>query len=246
MEVKNNPSLRAVVLAGGKGTRLKPYTTVLPKPLMPVGDRPILEHVLVKMRDAGFGRVTISVGHLAELIQVFFGKGEKLDLEIDYAIEDEPLGTIGPLAFIPDLGENFLVANGDILSDLDLTQLWNHHLKSGATLTIATHRRKVQIDFGVLHFDGSNQVRGFEEKPTIPYDVSMGYYVLNRRCLDFVPQGKPFGFDQLVLALLEAGEKIQAFSHEGQWLDLGRPEDYQRANKELLGLNEDDSYTTLM
>lgn len=224
---------RAVVLAGGKGKRLAPYTTILPKPLLPVGERPILEKVLVSLRDAGFHRVTISVGHLAELIMLFFGKGEKLGLEIDYAIEDQPLGTIGPLAFIEGLGENFLVMNGDILTDLDPAVLWRAHLESGAALTIATHAREVKIDFGVLRHDEDLRIREFVEKPRIPYDVSMGVYILNKRCLDFVPQGEPFGFDQLVLAMLAAGETIRAFPHHGQWLDLGRPEDYEASNRDF-------------
>lgn len=226
-------SRRAVVLAGGQGQRLRPYTTVLPKPLMPVGDRPILHRVLSSLGDAGFRDITISVGHLAELIMVFFGKGEKLGVSIDYAIEDTPLGTIGPLAFISNLGENFLVMNGDLLTDVDFEALWQEHLRAGATLTIATFDREVKIDFGVLQRNDANAVVGFVEKPTIPYTVSMGIYILNRRCLDFVPKGKHFGFDQLVLALLAAGEPIHAYRHTGRWLDLGRPEDYDAANDVL-------------
>lgn len=220
---------RAVVLAGGKGTRLHPYTTILPKPLLPVGEHPILEHVLTSLSQAGFQHITISVGHLAELIQMFFGQGERWGVHLDYAIEDEPLGTIGPLSFIPGLGENFLVMNGDILSDIDLNHLWATHLQRRATLTIATYRRTVNIDFGVLSYDEQQRIHDFSEKPTIPYDVSMGIYVLNRRCLDYVPRGRYFGFDHLVKALLDAGEPVAAAPHHGQWLDLGRPEDYQRA-----------------
>ena len=228
-----NPQTRAVVLAGGKGTRLLPYTTVLPKPLMPVGDRPVLEHVLTSLHGAGVRRVTISVGHLSELIQAFFGDGAKLGLTIDYAIEDRPLNTIGPLAFIENLGENFLVLNGDILTDLDLRAFWAAHCRRNVALTVATFRREVRIDFGVIHFEESGgKVRGFDEKPVLPYDVSMGIYALGRRCLDFIPSGEPFGFDQLVLALLAAHEPVQAFPHKGKWLDLGRPEDYALANTE--------------
>lgn len=221
---------RAVILAGGKGTRLHPYTTVLPKPLLPVGDQPILERVLVRLGKVGFRDITISVGHLAELIQVFFGDGTRWGLKIDYAIEDAPLGTIGPLAFISNLGEDFLVMNGDILTDLDLEALWRTHLDGGAALTVATYRREVNVDFGVLRYDEGKRIVAFAEKPTIPYDVSMGIYILNRRCLDFVPKGEHFGFDQLVLALLAAGQPIQAFPHAGYWLDLGRPRDYEEAN----------------
>lgn len=224
---------RAVVLAGGKGQRLRPYTTVLPKPLLPVGEKPILNHVLASLRDSGFRDITISVGHLAELIMLFFGDGQKFGVNLDYAIEDTPLGTIGPLAFIKNLGDNFLVMNGDVLTDLNPSDLWEDHLNNGATLTIATYARQVNIDFGVLSCDEDRRIVEFTEKPVIPYEVSMGVYILNKRCLDFVPSGKPFGFDQLVLALLEAGERINAFPHQGKWLDLGRPEDYETAGREV-------------
>ena len=219
-------SRRAVVLAGGKGQRLLPYTTVLPKPLLPVGDRPILHRVLESLGAASFQDITISVGHLAELIMLFFGDGRRFGLNLTYAIEDQPLGTIGPLAFIDNLGENFLVMNGDVLTDLPIGELWDEHLRSGAILTIATHAREVKIDFGVLERTDACRITAFREKPTIPYEVSMGVYILNRRCLDFVPKGEYFGFDHLVLALLAAGENVHAFPYRGKWLDLGRPDDY--------------------
>jgi NDP-mannose synthase len=225
---------RAVIMAGGKGTRLLPYTTVLPKPLMPVGDQPILEHVLTHLAESGFKKVTISVGHLAELIQAFFGNGEKWGLDIEYGVEDRPLHTMGALAFIKDLGENFLVMMGDILSDLDLRKLWRNHMVSGAALTVATHRREVRIDYGVLSYNvADKRIQSFEEKPVLPYNVSMGIYVLNKRCLNYIPKGEFFGFDRLVLDLLAAEEKVQAFPHDGKWLDIGRHEDYQAANEEL-------------
>lgn len=225
---------RAVVLAGGKGTRLRPYTTILPKPLMPVGERPILEYVFDRIREAGIRKITISVGHLAELLQTFFGDGSKWNLEITYVIEDKPLNTIGPLPFVEDLGENFFVMNGDILTDLDVRRLWAAHIESKAALTVATFRRTVRIDFGVLRYDEtSGAVWGFEEKPVLPYDVSMGIYMLNRKCLNFIPIGEPFGFDQLVLALLAAREPVHAFVHGGRWLDIGRLEDYEIANEEI-------------
>lgn len=220
---------RAVVLAGGKGQRLLPYTTVLPKPLLPVGDRPILHRVLESLGAAGFHEITISVGHLAELIMLFFGDGHRFGLNLTYAIEDQPLGTIGPLAFIDNLGENFLVMNGDVLTDLPIADLWDEHLSSGAILTIATHAREVKIDFGVLERTDDKRITAFREKPTIPYEVSMGVYILNRRCLDFVPKGEYFGFDHLVLALLAAGENVRAYPYRGKWLDLGRPDDYGAA-----------------
>ena len=224
---------RVVIMAGGRGTRLRPYTTVLPKPLMPVGDRPILEHVLESLASAGFERVTVSVGHLAELIQAFFGSGARWGLQIDYAIEDRPLHTMGALRFIENLGENFLVMMGDVLTDLNLALLWEDHCNSGAALTTAVSRREVQTDFGVLEYEPDNhRIRKFEEKPILRYDVSMGIHMVNRRSLDFIPRGEPFGFDKLVLALLAAGETVRAFPHPGRWLDIGRHEDYEKANEE--------------
>ncbi len=223
---------RAVLLAGGKGTRLRPYTTVLPKPLLPIGDRPILEIVITRLREAGVRDLVISVGHLAELIRAFFGDGAKWGVRIEYAIEDQPLGTIGPLPMIPHLGEDFFVLNGDVLTDLDFRALYAAHRASGATLTVATFRREVNIDFGVLRYDPrSLRITDFEEKPTIPYDVSMGVYVLRRRCLDFIPRGAYFGFDSLALTLLERSEPVQSFPHTGEWLDIGRPADYELANR---------------
>lgn len=223
---------RAVVLAGGRGTRLRPYTTLLPKPLVPIGDRPILEFGLQSLKRAGFRRVTLCVGHLAELIQAFFGDGKKFGLELDYAVEEKPLSTIGPLAFVEDLGEDFLVMNGDILTDLDLAEPFRAHRRAKADLTVATHRREVKIDYGVLRYDArSRRVNAFTEKPRLPYDVSMGIYVLNRRCLDLVQPGKPMGFDELVLKLLRRKQPILSFPYEGRWLDVGRPDDYELAQE---------------
>ncbi len=223
---------RAVILAGGKGTRLYPYTTVLPKPLVPIGDRPILEVVITWLREAGIRDITVSVGHLAELIRSFFGNGEKWGVRLDYSIEDEPLGTIGPLSLLDNLGENFFVLNGDVLTDLDLGAMYAAHSDSSATLTVATFRRTVHIDFGVLRYDpNSLAIQEFEEKPRIPYDVSMGVYLLTRRCLQYVPKRRHFGFDDLVLTLLREKEPVQSFPHSGRWLDIGRPEDYDEANR---------------
>ncbi len=224
--------IRAVVLAGGKGQRLYPYTTILPKPLLPIGEQPILHHVLSRLKEFGFKDVTISVGHLAELIMLFFKDGKDLGLQIEYAKEEEPLGTIGPLCFIDNLGDDFLVMNGDVLTDLDFNALKKAHFENEAILTIATHRRQVNIDFGVLKTSPDGRIDEFVEKPSIPYEVSMGVYMLNRKCLDYVPKGQPFGFDQLVLKLLEKKEKVHAHRHDGKWLDLGRPSDYELASRD--------------
>lgn len=224
---------RAVILCGGKGARLRPYTTVLPKPLMPIGDRPILEIVLDSLRRSGIADITLCVGHLAELIQAFFGDGERFGLRIDYSIEDKPLGTIGPLAFVENLGEDFLVLNGDVLTDLDAMTLFREHLRMGADLTVATFERQVMTDFGVVVADdNSDDVRGFTEKPMHRHEVSMGVYAMNRRVLEHVVPGKAFGFDELVLTLLAWKRPVRRMRHSGVWLDIGRLDDYEAAQND--------------
>jgi len=222
-------TIRTVILAGGKGTRLRPYTVVLPKPLVPVGDMPILEIVIRQLAAQGFRRLTVAVGHLAELIQSFFGNGSKWGVTIEYSIEDKPLSTIAPLKLIGGLQGDFLVMNGDLLTDLDFRKVVGFHRARNAALTVATCRREVVIDFGVLQAGDDHRVVGFEEKPHRDFLVSMGVYVLNERVLPLIPEDRPFGFDQLVLALLAAGEHVGSYPHDGYWLDIGRPDDYERA-----------------
>ena len=224
----------AVILAGGKGTRLRPYTTTIPKPLVPVGERPILDLVLRQLRASGVRRVTLAVNHHAELIMAFFGDGSKFDLAIDYALEAEPRGTVGPLAHIAGLPENFLVMNGDVLTDLDYAALFSDHVAAKAGLTIATYRRRQTLDFGVLDLDrNARRIVGFREKPVDHVDVSMGVYVFGRALIDRVPRDRPYGLDDLVLSMLKDGAPIHAYPFEGYWLDLGRPDDYDRANQEF-------------
>lgn len=223
--------IRAVILAGGKGTRLRPYTVSLPKPLVPVGERAILEIVLHQLREAGVTRVTLAVNHMAELLMAFFGDGRKYGLEVDYSIEDEPLGTIGPLRLIPDLPENFLVMNGDLLTDFPYDQFWEEHHRSEAIASIGTFRRIHPIDFGVLEIGAGGMLSGFREKPSIPYNVSMGIYAFRRDILDHVPPSGPFGFDDLILTLLRKSIGVNCYTHQGQWLDIGRPDDYERAQQ---------------
>jgi NDP-sugar pyrophosphorylase family protein len=222
--------MRAVILAGGKGTRLKPFTTSLPKPLMPIGDAPILEIVLKQLKKYGFHDITLAVSHLSELIRAFFGDGSKWGTRITYSIEDTPLGTMGPLKLIADLPENFLVMNGDVLTDFNFGKFYESHLNDRAVLSVATIKREAPIDFGVLTTGEDWHITGFQEKPAYTFDVSMGIYALNRKAVEFIPEGVPFGFDQLVLALLKSGEPIRAYPHQGFWLDIGRPADYDKAN----------------
>jgi len=220
--------VKAVILAGGKGSRLAPYTTVLPKPLMPIVDTPILEIVLKQLKHSGFDDVVIAVGHLASLIRTYFGDGSELGIRIAYAHESAPLGTAGPLANIEELTETFLVMNGDILTDLDYANLVEHHRDSGGIMTIATHKRTVKIDFGVLEtVDGG--VSKYVEKPTLDYVVSMGIYVMEPRVRDFIKHGEYLDLPDLVRLLLASGERITAYPFDGRWLDIGRQEDFNEA-----------------
>jgi NDP-sugar pyrophosphorylase family protein len=228
------PDLLAVILAGGRGTRLRPYTTTIPKPLVPVGERAILEIVLRQLREAGVRRVRLAVSHMAELIMAFFGDGAKFSLAIEYAVEDQPLGTVGPLARMDDLPEDFLVMNGDVLTDLDYAAFFADHLASGAGLSLSTFEREERVDFGVLEVtDDGQRLVGFREKPTERLVVSMGVYAFARTVVERIPRGRPYGLDQLVLEMLAAGAPIHTRRHDGYWLDLGRPDDYDRANREV-------------
>ncbi|MFC8174502.1 NDP-sugar synthase [Streptomyces sp. NPDC057325] len=226
--------MHAVILAGGKGVRLRPYTTALPKPLVPIGDEhAILEIVLRQLSQAGFTHCTLAIGHLGEIIRAYVGDGAQWGLSIDYATEENPLGTMGPLLNLRDrLPEHFLVMNGDVLTDLDYADVLRRHETAGAPLTIATYARKVHIDFGVLTTDDSRVV-AFTEKPSIDYRVSMGVYGVSRKTLDAYTPGLPLGFDELVLDLLAAETPPHAYDFDGYWLDIGRPDDYDRANAEF-------------
>jgi len=225
--------VRAVILAGGRGTRLAPYTTVLPKPLMPVGDRPILELLLARLRDAGVERATLAVGHLAPLIRAYFGDGERFGVKIDYSEEDAPLGTAGPIRLVAGLSETFLMMNGDLLTDLLFDRLVAHHRTTGAAATVGLCRRDVRVSLGVIDLDGAGFVTGYTEKPTWQYLASMGVYALEPSVLSYVPAAGPFDLPDLVRALVAAGQRVAGFVHEGYWLDIGRPEDYERAQSDI-------------
>lgn len=232
--------MKAVILAGGKGTRLAPYTAILPKPLMPMGDIPILEVVLRQLKHHGVTHVDIAVGHMAELIQLLLGNGQKIGLDIAYSIEDTPLGTAGPLTLIDGLGDGtFLVMNGDILTTLDYGDLVRHHMASGAAATIAMYTRTVKIDFGVLETDGHGRLKDIIEKPTKEYSVSMGIYVFDPRVLKFLKHNERKDFPDLVKELLAAGEHVGVYPFAGYWLDIGRPDDFVRAVEEFEARREE-------
>jgi len=229
----SDQQIEAVILAGGKGSRLMPLTAEIPKPLVTIGNVPIVEILLTYMRKCGIRRVHIAVNHLAHLVMSALGNGDRFDIEINYSREETALSTVGPLKLIDTLPEHFIVANGDIVTDIDFYKLYDFHIRSGCSLTVATHTRKDIIDYGVLDVREDGSVIGFKEKPTVELMVSMGAYVFSRSILDLVPADVPFGFDDLMLLLLERDIPINTFLYDGYWLDVGRLEDYDLAQKEI-------------
>lgn len=220
---------RVIVLAGGAGTRLRPYTTVLPKPLMPIADMPILEVVLRQLRFHGYRHVSIAVNHLAELIRAFFGDGSKLGLRIDYCLEHEPLGTAGPIALVRDVTDPFLVLNGDLLTTLDFGAIVRHHIEKGNCATIGAFKREVLVDFGVLDLDADGYLQKYVEKPRLQYAISMGVNVLSLRSVYCIPHGTRFDIPDLMTALTVKGERVGTYAEPCEWLDIGRPDDYEQA-----------------
>jgi NDP-mannose synthase len=228
----NSTSTRtAVVLAGGLGSRLRPYTVVLPKPLMPIGEMPILEVIIKQLSKAGFGRIILAVNHQAHLLQAFFGDGSRFGVDISYSLESSPLGTMGPLRLMPALPDDFIVMNGDVLCDLDFGAFFEAHQREKRLFTIAASEREQLIDYGVLGCENDHLVR-FTEKPRSAYHVSMGVYCVSKRVLEWIPEGQPFGFDQLMLAMLAGNHPVRVQPHAGYWLDIGRPDDYFKAIEE--------------
>jgi len=246
MDLNSRPA-RVVILAGGKGTRLKPFTASFPKPLVPIGSMPILEILLSQLQRQGFRDITLTVGHLAELIRAYFGDHRRLSelLDISFVFEEEPTGTAGSLASVPGLDDTFLTMNGDVLTNLDFNALVRSHRESGAILTIAAHTKHVKIDLGVLD-STDGWLQDYVEKPEKHYDVSMGVYVYEPEVLNYIQPGQYLDFPTLVLKLLGDGKKIWTYRSDAFWLDIGRPEDYAEAQRifeespELFGFRRDD------
>jgi NDP-mannose synthase len=226
--------MMAIILAGGKGTRLKPFTMTIPKPLLPLGDVPILEVVLRQLAAGGVGRVVVTLGHMAPLFVAGIGDGSRFGLQIDYCFEDEPLGTAGPIRLVRDLSHDFLVMNGDLLTTLNFRDLLETHVRHAAWGTIALHRREVKIDYGVVETTGDGRLGNYIEKPTIPYDVSMGINVLSRRCMDFIPATGAFQMPDLMLAMQRAGKAVLCYRTDCYWQDIGRFDDYQQASADFV------------
>ncbi len=230
--------LRAVILAGGKGTRLAPYTTVFPKPLMPLDDTPILEVVLRQLSACGFTHATLAVGHLAELVEAFFGDGSKFGMVLDYAREERPLGTAGPLALIDGLTESFLLVNGDVLTTLDYGAFLDEHTASGAVASISTKMRTTRLDFGIVETDGSGDVTDYIEKPEHEHRVSMGICAFSPGVLTYVQAGERLDFPDLIVRLVNVGERVRAVPFDGYWLDIGRHDDFALAQEEFSALRD--------
>jgi len=223
----------AVILAGGLGTRLYPYTVTIPKPLVPVGKYSVLEVMIKQLRHFGFSKVIVTVNHQAEMIESFFRDGRQYGVEIAYVREKKRLGTMGPLKGIKKLPEQFLVANGDILTDMNLGELIVAHQNNNSVLTVGTFQKDHEMAYGVIKTNESGSIIDFEEKPKLTVDVSMGIYMMNREVVNYIPEDKYFGFDDLMLALLEKEKSASVFFHTGYWRDLGTPEDYQLACDEF-------------
>ena len=224
---------RAVLLAGGKGTRLRPYTLTMPKPLVPIGDMPIIEIIIRQLVKFGFEHITITVNHMADMIKEFCGDGSKWGIKIDYSLETKPLSTMGPLKLIPNLPENFLVMNGDVLTDIDFSEFYNEHVNKESIFTISAYERDHKVDYGVLESDENNQLVAFKEKPILHYNVSMGVYMVNKKCLDIIPEDTFYGFDHLMIDLIKNETPATVRPYKGYWLDIGRPDDYEQACNEF-------------
>jgi NDP-mannose synthase len=226
--------MRAIVLAGGLGTRLRPYTTVIPKPLVPIGDRPVLEHIIRSLAEAGVEQIDLCVNHLGQLIRSYLANTQLPEgLRLTFHWESEPLGTAGAVAAVRDLDGTFIVMNGDLLTTLDYAELVEFHHAQDAALTVAMHSERVDVQLGVIESNGDGLVHGYREKPTLHYDVSMGVYVYDARALRYLPQDGPCQFPELVQRLLAAGERVAAFRSDAEWYDIGTVSEYERASADV-------------
>jgi NDP-sugar pyrophosphorylase family protein len=225
--------MKVVILAGGKGRRLYPYTVILPKPLMPIGDFPILEVILRQLKNCDLTDITMAVGHLGNLIQAYFGDGNRFGVNIEYSFEEKPLGTVGPLTLIPGLNKTFMLMNGDLLTTLDYLKLIDYHKKQKPIATISAQKRSVDVDFGVIQRDKDDRMVKYLEKPKLSYTVSMGIYVFEPEILGLLPKKEKFDFPDLMHLLLKKEKKVAIYNSTDFWLDIGRPDDYQKAVEEF-------------
>ncbi len=225
--------MQALILAGGKGTRLMPYTANLPKPLMPIDNIPILEVIVKQLKFFGIKSIIMAVGHLHHMIEAYFKDGAEFGLSIKYSLETEPLGTAGPISLVMDeLEKDFLVLNGDLLTTIDFKKIYNTHILEKSSATIATFSRKVNIDFGVLELDEKSELRNYTEKPTFDYKVSMGINVFNKASIkNLVKKNEYLDIPNLMIKLKNSGHKVLCHEQDCKWLDIGRVDDYEVAQK---------------
>lgn len=226
--------MQAVILAGGKGTRLRPYTITLPKPLVPVGDLPILEIVIRQLKHYKINEIIVSIGHSAELIEAYFKGGKKWGVKIRYVREGRALGTAGAIKNISHLDDNFIVMNGDVLTDINYNKLFNFHLKHKGVATLSVIKRDVLIDFGVIKIGGNFELSDYIEKPRHFNYVSMGIYALNKSCRNYISSGECIDIPDLVLRMKSKGKKIFCYEPACYWLDIGRIEDFQAAQDQFV------------
>lgn len=230
-------SLQAVIMAGGFGSRLRPLTEELPKPMLPVGDRPLMEIIVQQLRGAGIKHVNMAVHHGSEKISAHFGNGKAFGVDITYAMEDRPLGTAGALGLIEPPNETTLVINGDILTQMDFRAMLYYHQEHRADLTVAVHRWDFQVPYGVVECDGAT-VRGLTEKPQLKFFVNAGIYLLEPATYRYIPNGEPYDMTDLIACLLEEGRPVVAFPVREYWLDVGQHADYQRALEDVKSWEE--------
>ena len=230
----NGGRMKAVILAGGKGTRLAPYTTVFPKPLMPIDGIPILEVIVRQLAHFRIRELIFTVSSQSEpLLSAYFGNGSRYGVNICYSKEERSLGTAGPLSLIPDLPETFLVMNGDILTTLNYQKLIQYHRREKRTVTIAMNQKSIHVEFGVMEFNRRHRLTRYIEKPMLSYSVSMGVYVFEKKVLRWIPSQKYLDFPELIQKLIKGGEKVDCYPSDDFWLDIGRPEDYEEAQKKF-------------
>jgi NDP-sugar pyrophosphorylase family protein len=225
--------MHCVILAGGVGTRLKPYTTVIPKPLMPIGEYSILEIILRQLKYAGVTRITLSVGYLAELIMAYCGNGKKFGIEIEYIKEDKPLGTGGVIGLMENIQEQFILMNGDLLTSIDFKDLYSYHTKRKCFATVAIFEREIKTEFGVVTIDKDGYLSKYDEKPVIKQLVSTGIYALSPEVKNFISANQRIDMPELLKLLLDAGQKVDTYEFQGDWLDIGRHADYDMAVAEF-------------
>ncbi len=226
--------MKTIILAGGKGTRLAPYNTIFPKPLMPLGDRAILDIIIQQLEHLGFSDIIISLGYLGELIEAYIRNGSPhvVKANISFVREREPLGTVGALSLVHGLDETFMSINGDTLTTLDYRKLVEHHKKSNSIMTIAVNKKDIKIDFGVIETNENDFLVNFTEKPHFQYKVGMGVYVYEPEVLKYIAPGQRFDFPDLVWKILEDGKRISTYNSDDYWLDLGTHMDYEKAQSE--------------